>query len=348
VPAPAGPAVPPAAGTLVASLSSIDFGSLAVGTKAKPQTITLRNQGPGPLTVQQIALGGDRGDFTVDDPCSKTTLAAGHTCVLTVDFAPTVSASRSASLTLTPASGSAETVWLRGTGTPAAPAGGALVVGPETLDFGSLPLGTKAKPQTITVRNPGPGPVTVQQIALAGDRNDFTVDDPCSKTTLAPGGACTLTIGFAPIESDSRKASLTLTPAAPASAQTVSLRGVGMIPAIGALTAAPTRLDFGLVYVNTKSKAQAITLRNSGPGPVTIQQIALSGERTNFVVADQCTGTTLAAGATCTVSISLNPQALGAHSASLTITTSAPGIPLSVALEGTGFKLDPHRGLVTQ
>jgi hypothetical protein len=458
------PRATPAAGALVVSRPSIDFGAQPLGTKAKPQTITLRNPGPGPVTVQPIVIGGDRSDFTLDDPCSKTTLAAGHTCTLTIGFVPTVAASRNASLTLSPgAPASPQTVSLRGTGTPAsvssarivgrvapsrlnfgsqpiratnkdkvvfenggpvplsitsvtiagpsqtdfaaadfptaascygttlapgsgcamtisftptvegvrnatlvitvggqsykvlltgiggagAPAAGTLVMTPTSLDFGVVYVNTKSKAQTATLRNPGPGPATVQQIALGGDR-DFTVDDPCSKTTIAAGSTCTLTVSFTPSAAESRSASLTLIPGAPGSPQTVSLRGMGISPAVGTLAVTPTSLNFGLVYVYTKSKAQTITLSNSGPGPVTIKQVVLSGDRTSYVVDDRCHGTTLEAGSNCTVSVSLSPQTLGNHSATLMITTNAPGIPRSVSLEGTGFKVVPGKGIVTE
>jgi len=110
---------------------------------------------------------------------------------------------------------------------PAAPPAGALSVSPATVDFGTQPVGAKAKPQTITLRNPGPGPVTLQRVALSGDRSDFTVDDPCSGSTLAAGQTCSLTVSFTPTVGESRTASLTLTPGAPGSPQSLTLRGTG-------------------------------------------------------------------------------------------------------------------------
>ena len=47
-------------------------------------------------------------------------------------------------------------------------------------------------------------------------------------------------------------------------------------------------------------------------------------------------GTSLAAGASCTVSVSFAPTAAGAATGTLSVNSSAPGSPLTVALSGTG------------
>jgi hypothetical protein len=47
-------------------------------------------------------------------------------------------------------------------------------------------------------------------------------------------------------------------------------------------------------------------------------------------------GTSLAAGASCTVSVSFAPTAAGAATGTLSVNSSAPGSPLTVALSGSG------------
>jgi hypothetical protein len=47
-------------------------------------------------------------------------------------------------------------------------------------------------------------------------------------------------------------------------------------------------------------------------------------------------GTSLAAGATCSVSVKFAPTTAGAATGTLSVNSSAPGSPLTVALSGTG------------
>ena len=54
-----------------------------------------------------------------------------------------------------------------------------------------------------------------------------------------------------------------------------------------------------------------------------------------FAESNNC-GTSLAAGASCTVSVTFTPTAAGSASGTLSVNSSAPGSPLTVALSGTG------------
>jgi hypothetical protein len=63
-----------------------------------------------------------------------------------------------------------------------------------------------------------------------------------------------------------------------------------------------------------------------------MSSIGVSGP---FGESNNC-GTSLAAGASCTVSVSFAPTAAGAATGTLSVNSSAPGSPLTVALSGTG------------
>ena len=54
-----------------------------------------------------------------------------------------------------------------------------------------------------------------------------------------------------------------------------------------------------------------------------------------FTESNNC-GTSLAAGASCTVGVSFAPTAAGSATGTLSVNSSAPGSPLTVALSGTG------------
>jgi hypothetical protein len=100
-------------------------------------------------------------------------------------------------------------------------------------------------------------------------------------------------------------------------------------------------LAFASQVVATKAPAQGVVVTNQGPAPLSISGDSLSGAGAGAFAktADSCQGTTLAVGATCTVSLSFAPTTVGSDSASLAIASSAVnGLP-AVALSGTAT---PH------
>jgi hypothetical protein len=68
-------------------------------------------------------------------------------------------------------------------------------------------------------------------------------------------------------------------------------------------------LSFDNQPVGTTSAAQTVTLANTGDSSMAITSIVASG---NFAQMNAC-GSTLAAGATCTISVTFKPTAGGTH-----------------------------------
>jgi FtsP/CotA-like multicopper oxidase with cupredoxin domain len=99
----------------------------------------------------------------------------------------------------------------------------------------------------------------------------------------------------------------------------------------------PTPLSFGNQLVNTTSNAQTVTLSNAaGAGTLAITGVSVTGTNSgDFAISNTCT-TSLAAGASCTISVTFKPTATGARGAMLTIASSNP-TALSVPLSGTGI-----------
>src|SRR5205814_1022856 len=86
------------------------------------------------------------------------------------------------------------------------------------------------------------------------------------------------------------------------------------------------------------SSAQTVTLKNSGTGSLTISSIGLTGTNAgDFAQTNTCpsSSSTLAPGASCTISVTFTPTATGSRSASVTITDNAAGSPQSVSLSGS-------------
>jgi predicted outer membrane repeat protein len=85
-----------------ADLSSlaVNFGDQQIGTTSGVQSVTLTNNGPVELVINDIALGGtNAGDFTETDDCAGA-LAPGATCNMDTTFTPSEEGARSAEITV--------------------------------------------------------------------------------------------------------------------------------------------------------------------------------------------------------------------------------------------------------
>jgi len=100
----------------------------------------------------------------------------------------------------------------------------------------------------------------------------------------------------------------------------------------GALTASPSSLSFGDQNVGSASSAQAVTISNPGGSAQTISSVSASGQ---FSQTSTC-GSSLAAGASCTVSVKFSPTAGGNQTGTLTVSNSSPTPTLTVSLGGLG------------
>ena len=97
-----------------------------------------------------------------------------------------------------------------------------------------------------------------------------------------------------------------------------------------------TSLSFGSVVVGQASASQSVTMTNTGTAALTITSIAVTGSNaSSFVFANSC-GTSLAAGANCTIHGHFAPTASGALTAAITIKDNASNSPQTITLSGTG------------
>jgi hypothetical protein len=95
------------------SPSGLSFSSVALGASGAAQTVTLSNQGNASLSISNIQISGD---YAQTNNCSST-LAASSSCTFNITFTPTVSGSRTGTLTISDnVAGSPQTVALSGSG----------------------------------------------------------------------------------------------------------------------------------------------------------------------------------------------------------------------------------------
>jgi hypothetical protein len=330
-----GTGIGPTAGVAPTGLT---FTSQLVGTSSATQGVTLSNSGTAALTIASIAIGGTSGgDFSQTNNCG-TSVAAGASCAITVTFKPTASGTRSASVTITDntggATGSVQTATLSGTAiAPVASLPASLPAFAGTL------VGTSSAVQTLTLSNSsGTAALTISGIVVGGaNGGDFSQTNNCG-TSVAAGAACAITVTFKPTATGARSGTITVTDntgGASGSTQVATLTGTGTEPVVS-LTTLPA---FGSLAVGTTSAAQTVTLSNTGTAALTVSGIALSGTNAaDFAQTNTC-GTSVAAGTTCTISITFTPTAGGTRSATLTVTdnnNAVSGSAQTVTLSGTG------------
>ncbi|HXN02695.1 MAG TPA: choice-of-anchor D domain-containing protein [Candidatus Dormibacteraeota bacterium] len=301
--------------------SRLNF-SQNVGATSAQQTVTLTNGGDGPLTIAGIAA---TGDFKALPHCPSV-LLPGLTCPIGVTFTPQGAGARHGSLLVTDdanAAQSQDTVKLDGIGyQPVA------TLSTAVLTPGSN-LGGSAGPQTVTVTNTGDGALTIRAIAISGAAaGDYRQSSDCVRT-LQPGATCTVTINFTPQGYGLRAASLTLYDDGAGGSQSVALHGTG--------TAARVLLssgfvNFGGATVGNPTAPQSVVLFNGGNGTLSITGIRLFGG--DYTMSTNC-GNTLAAGASCTITVTFLPQGTGARSGVVTITDNAGTQRITLSGVGT-------------
>jgi hypothetical protein len=210
---------------------------------------------------------------------------------------------------------------------------------PSLANFGNAAVGSMNGPQTITVTNTGTSTLAISGITLAGAQSgDFSQTNTCG-TSLAAKASCTVSITFTPSALGVRTATIQIADNAFNSPQIINVTGTGVTSAPGA-SFAPGSLSFAAQSVGTASTAQTVTLTNTGNSSLTITSITVTGaQASDFVQTNTC-GTSVAAAANCTISVTFTPAATGARSASLSIADNAGGSPQTVALSGTGESLN--------
>jgi hypothetical protein len=320
--------------------TSLDFGNQAVKADSAVQTVTLKNDGKADLGKLAFTVDGtDKKDFALDKKATtcKTTLAVGKDCKVGLTFKPSTAAAKSATLTIkSDAAGSPNTVALKGTGVVEQ---AAATLTPSSLDFGNQVLKEASAAKTVTLKNDGKAELGKLAFTVDGtDKKDFELDKKATtcKTTLAAGKDCNVGLIFKPTTAAAKTATLSVKSDAPGSPHTATLKGAGVVEQ-APVTLTPTSLDFGNQGVKEASAEKTVTLKNNGTANLTKVEIATDGtNKKDFDIAKSSTcKASLAAGAECKINLTFKPSAMGAMTATLTVTTSAGSSP-SVTLKGTG------------
>ncbi len=318
------------------SPSALAFTVDPIGTTANGQAVTITNTSGS--TITGLSVGNpSSADFAIVPSSNNcgTSLTSNASCSFQVNFTASASGSRTGTITIANSAAN-QTLNLAGFGEAATLSA---FVKDSSLVFPAQVIATPSNAQSITLTNNGVVPLTIASVTNAGA--DFGIQNSCPVTpnTLSPNQSCTVSVTFTPSAAGNRSGTVTITDNAPGSPRTITLSGVGLT-ATQTLTANFTSLVFPTESIGNSANQpnpQTITLTNTGNSPVTISSIASS--LADFAVSNGCpiSPSTLGPnGSTCTVSVTFAPTVASARKGTLTITSSAPGAAIKVAMSGTG------------
>jgi FtsP/CotA-like multicopper oxidase with cupredoxin domain len=320
-------------GTGVAPIATLTpgvlpFGNQLVATTSGAQTATLTNTGSSPLAISGVALSGTNAtEFHQASTCGAS-LAAGASCTIPVTFAPASAGAKAASLDVTTSDPARPVASVALTGTGIAPVA---TVTPASLTFPTQVLATPSAPQAVVLSNTGTASLVLGAIAGSGD---FAQTNGCATGLpgLAPGASCTIQVTFTPTAAGARTGAVTISSSDPVTpVVTVALSGTGTAAALS-----PTAIAFANQQVGGTSAAQVVTLVNTAKTPLAVSGVSLTGANPGaFAFTNNC-GATVNAGRSCTIFVRFVPTASGPFSATLSVATSDPASPGTVALSGTG------------
>ena len=307
-------------GALSANPASISFGNMAIGSSAAV-AVTLSNTGTAAVSITGSSITGT--GFSMSTLAAQT-LNPGQTTSFNVTFAPTTATSATGSVSITSnAPGSSLTIALSGTGTQ-----GALSANPASISFGNVAVGSTSAPTSVTLSNTGTAAVSITGSSITG--TGFSMSTLAAQT-LNPGQTVSFNVTFAPTTATSATGSVSITSNAPGSPLKIALSGTGTQ---GALSANPASISFGNVAVGSTSAPTSVTLSNTGTAAVSITGSSITG--TGFRMS-MLAAQTLNPGQTASFSVTFTPSATSA-TGSVSITSNAPGSPLTIALSGTGIQ----------
>ena len=232
-------------------------------------------------------------------------------------------------------------VCCRGNNAGVAAIGPAATLSATSLYFGSYAVGATAGPKILSLTNSGNTALAITSITLTGvNAKDFAQKNNCG-IALAAGAKCSVQVTFKPSAAGTRTGILNITDNPTGSPQAVILSGTatGKYPDAAASPTAvlsPSGLNFSGQPVHTTSAPQSVTLTNSGTTALSISGLGVTGANSSDFVQNNNCGSSVAAGANCTIVVLFTPSAAGARVAALSISDNASRGSETVSLSGSG------------
>lgn len=284
--------------------------------------------------------GASASSFSLGASTCGATLANGSNCTVQVLFTPAAAGAESASLTLSSSTFGVQSLVVPLNGTGASPA--ALSVAPPQLSFAAQAIGQPSAAQTVTVSNSGASAAAGLALTATGP---FSLTQNTCASSLAAAASCSTGVVFTPMQTGNLTGTLTVSSTSVSPPTTVALTGIGGLT--GAVQVQPAQLSFASTGVGVISSASTVTFTNTSTS-VALDNVLLAVSSGFQLSATTCAAQ-LAAGASCTASVTFAPTAAGAATGTLAFTSSSLAAPVTVPLTGTGFDFTlSNSGSLTQ
>jgi len=211
--------------------------------------------------------------------------------------------------------------------------GGTVTLTPSSLTFAAQAIGTFSPVQSVTLENTTGATLYIARISRAS--NDFYQSNNCP-TSLPPNASCTLSVMFTPTSGGTKLGLVAISDNAAGSPQKLPLTGTASGTGSIKLTLSPASINFGNVAVGATSKPQTVTVTNVGSVAANFNAPFGFVKETPGCIwhhNPQC-GTSLAPDASCEVTLTFTPRAVGARTGQFVVLQGAHTVYMP--LSGTG------------
>jgi phospholipase C len=315
--------------------STVDFGKwFPLGLTSQPYGLVLSNWGTKTMKINSITA---TGDFAISGGC-KTKVPAGSSCTLQLTFTPSATGTRTGTLTIVDTDPSSpQIVKLTGQATGIGLSLAPVIFGGKSPTNRGYPSNTAfgtSVTANVTLTNTGSAPLTISSIAIGGEyASQYSETNDCIGT-ISAGATCTLTTVFKPTISGFVPAPLTITSNDPESPEILYLQGEGTQVQV------PSSIAFASISLGSTAR-QTVTVKNVGRMTLTFGGFSVSCWNAtagicNYYSQTNTCGSSIAAGKSCTITLSFTPGALSSSVGTLLVMDNDNTSPQPITISGTG------------
>jgi hypothetical protein len=299
--------------------SNVQFGNVLFPGATSVRNVTVINTGN--VTLTGLSFAPTDPALSIDASQCTGSLKASESCVVTLQYAPTAAGPFSTGMQVASDNAGSPVVTGSGRAVP-------LTVSPSALTFPATWVGESAADQSVTVTNQDTVALALNGVSVTTGQSSYNQSNNCG-ASLAAGASCTISVRFTPGGSGPRTGTITAA-AFGSTLFTVPLSGSAKSPSLSLST---TSVSFEPTAVGTASPMMDITVSNPTGQTATISGASIVTNPAEFAQSNDC-GTSLAAGASCTVTLQMTPTTTKGSKGSWAIASPWGNYPVTLSGQG--------------
>jgi len=313
-----------------------DYGPVVVNTTA-PKSFEIKNYGVQDLKVYSMSfVGTNPSEFSIQSGGNPPfTIAPGGKRHMVINFQPTSTGDKSASLSIT-CNDPDEAIYLlnlsgKGIGEPD------ISVDPSSYNYGSVNV-NDSKDKTFVIKNTGTVNLQVSSVSIKGTHvSQFSILSGGGSFTLAPNATRDLKVRFKPTSESDKSAYIEIRSNDPnEDPKNVNIYGKG-VKYEPDITADPGSYNFGSVKVG-ETKDKTFQIKNVGNANLSVYSTTMTGsDDDEFYIISGGGSYTLTPGSTRNLKIQFKPDSPGSKNAKVRLNNNDPDEnPFYIDLSGLG------------